>query len=209
MGKNALVVAGGQWQVPLINFLKSNKYKVTVIDPYPTSKGVLIADRHIQEDVRAKDAILTKIDMTYDLVCTDQSDISVDTVAFIAEKLNLRGNRVDVVKRFSNKYISRVYAKDIGVPVPTFAKVTSVNDIKDFVMEVGLPLMLKPCDSQSSKGIHKIDKNTTEKEMSVFLEDSLRYSFIKEVLYEKEKNNNWDKYIISFSYIVFCIQNMY
>ncbi len=46
--KRALVIAGGQWQVPLITELKSQGYIVTVVDPYNDSLGVLMADNHIK-----------------------------------------------------------------------------------------------------------------------------------------------------------------
>ena len=106
MAKNkehALVVAGGMWQVPLIKFLQGNNYSVTVVDPYDTSPGVKIADKHIKEDVRNKEKILSLLTEKYCIVTTDQSDISVNTVAFLSQKLNLPGNKESVVKKYTNK----------------------------------------------------------------------------------------------------------
>ncbi len=185
MGKNALVIAGGQWQVPIITYLKQNGYHVTVADPYTTSKGVLISDEQIQEDVREKDVILNKINRDLDIVCTDQSDISVETVAYIAEKLSLKGNREDVVVKFSNKYLSRKYAKRVNIPIPSFSEVSNLEEIRAFIKEVGLPLMIKPCDAQSSKGIHKIEEGVTDEELEVYLKDALKYSFIKKAILEQ------------------------
>ena len=185
MKQNALVVAGGQWQVPLIQYLKDNQYNVTVVDPYLTSKGVLIGDDQIQVDVREKELILSKINKRYNVVCTDQSDISVETVAFLAKEMSLNGNDENVVIKFSNKYLSRKYAKSVDVPVPAFTEVSSLSEMKRFIDEVGYPLMLKPCDAQSSKGIHKIDEGTTEEELKLYLEDALKYSFIKKAILEQ------------------------
>lgn len=185
MNKNALVVAGGQWQVPLINYLKEKQYKVTVVDPYLTSKGVLIADDQIQVDVREKEQILSKLSKEYDLVCTDQSDISVETVAYLANELHLKGNKEDVVLKFSNKYLSRKYAESVGVPVPAFTEVSTVGEMNQFIDRVGCPLMLKPCDAQSSKGIHKIDAGVSQEELADYLADALKYSFIKKAILEQ------------------------
>lgn len=185
MKKRALVVAGGQWQVPLINYLKEKNFFVTVVDPYTSSKGVIVADSHIQEDVREKEKIFSKIDTKYDIVCTDQSDISVGTVAFLADKLHLKGNKEDVILRFTNKYLSRKYAESIGVPVPAYTEVSTLEDINQFIDKVEFPLILKPCDAQSSKGIHKIDTGVRQSDLTDYLVDALQYSFIKKAILEQ------------------------
>ena len=131
--KRALVIAGGQWQVPLITELQQSNYWVTVVDPFDDSKGVQIADNHIKSDVRNKEYILSQIDEKYDIVATDQSDVSVETVAFLAKELGVRGNDIDVVRKFSNKYLSRLYAQSIGVPVPIFCEVDSAKQIELFI----------------------------------------------------------------------------
>ena len=105
---NALVVAGGQWQLPLILFLKRKGYFVFVVDPYDNSLGVLTANQHIKADVRDVDLIFEQIkNVVFDIVTTDQSDISVETVAELSKKLGVRANLLDTVRKFSNKYISR------------------------------------------------------------------------------------------------------
>lgn len=171
--------------MPLIQYLKDNQYNVTVVDPYLTSKGVLIGDDQIQVDVREKELILSKINKQYNIVCTDQSDISVETVAFLAEKLGLKGNDKNVVTKFSNKYLSRKYAKSVNVPVPVFTEVSSLSEMKRFIDKVGCPLMLKPCDAQSSKGIHKIEEGTSEEQFNLYLQDALKYSFVKKAILEQ------------------------
>lgn len=185
MTGNALVIAGGVWQLPLIQFLKGKGYRVTVVDPYSTSKGVLVCDHHIQLDVREKEQILAQIDREYDLVCTDQSDISVGTVSYLAKRLGLNGNDEEVVEKFSNKYRSRQYAKSIGVPCPDFTSVRTLREMKAFIQNTGYPLMIKPCDSQSSKGIHRIDAGLSDAELQACLDDALQYSFIGEAILEQ------------------------
>lgn len=158
--KKALVIAGGIWQTPIIKYLQERKYEVTVVDPYPTAVGVLIADKHIQADVRDTETILNKIaDKEYHIVTTDQSDISVKTVALLASHFGLAGNAPAVVNLFTNKYLSRDFAAKIGVPVPVFRKAESIQEIEKAIEETGLPAILKPADSQSSRGIAKIDKD--------------------------------------------------
>lgn len=185
--RNALVIAGGAWQVPLIDKLHDKGYHVTVVDPYLTSAGVKIADAHIQKDVREKEAIweIVKEMPKFDLVTTDQSDVSVETVAYVAERLGIPGNKEMVVEKFANKYLSRQYAQSVGVPVPAYTAVKTVEEIEAFIEQVGAPLIIKPCDAQSSKGIHKIEAGATKAELEEYLADALQYSFVKTAILEQ------------------------
>ena len=173
---NALVVAGGQWQVPLIKFLKTKGFIVFVVDPYDDSLGVLAGDKHIKADVRDVNTILNFIkDVNFDIITTDQSDISVETVAVLCENLNLRGNAVEIIRKFSNKYLSRKFAKKENIPIPKFSLIENKDEVDDFIQKNGLPIILKPCDSQSSRGIHKITSyNLTQ--ISTYINDALLYS---------------------------------
>jgi carbamoyl-phosphate synthase large subunit len=173
---NALVVAGGQWQVPLIEFLKKKGFCLYVVDPYDNSSGVLIADHHIKADVRDAECIVEQMaDIPFELITTDQSDISVETVAVLCKKTGLFGNSVDAVRTFSNKYLSREYAKKENIPIPKFSMVKNLREVEEFIRENGLPAIIKPCDSQSSKGIHKITGDNL-KQIPAFIEDALTYS---------------------------------
>lgn len=186
--KKALVIAGGMWQVPLIRFLQRNNYDVTVVDPYDNSPGVLIADNHIKEDVRDKEKILSQLSDRYDLVTTDQSDISVKTVAFLSQKLNLPGNQETVVDLFTNKFLSREFASKHGIPVPKYSLVHNTTDIVRFVSADRSNYILKPCDSQSSKGIHVINSSMSETVMKQYLDDALSFSSINKAIIERFVN---------------------
>lgn len=153
-----VVVAGGRWQIPLIQFLKQKGYSVSVVDPFATSPGVSIADHWYQADVRDYQLVYQLLkEKNVRFITTDQSDISVYTVAYVSEKLGLPGNSPDVVLRFSNKFVSREFAAEVGVRIPKFFKIRNLSDFKSAVSESDLPFIIKPVDSQSSRGIHKID----------------------------------------------------
>lgn len=161
--QEALVVAGGAWQVPIIQYLQARNYHVTVIDPYPTSPGVLIADEHIQADVRdVENIIKLTANHEYQIVTTDQSDVSVHTTAVLAKQLNLRGNEPDVVALYVNKYLSRVYSGQQKIPVPKYFKAYNTKEVQLAIEQIGLPVILKPTDAQSSRGIVKIDNHNSE-----------------------------------------------
>lgn len=171
-----LVVGGGLWQTPLIKYLKDKGHLVYVVDPYLHSPGVKFADKHIVCDVRDAEEIYKQLKgEEFKFVCSDQSDISVNTVSILNNLFGLSGNRIEVTDNFVNKFKMRELASSLNIPCPNYKKIFNVSDLKDFIKECRLPIILKPADSQSSRGVIKIDsENLTE--ISSFVVSSLKYS---------------------------------
>lgn len=183
--QNALVIAGGQWQVPIIQFLKNKNCRVFVADPLPSAPGVLIADAHIRADVRDFKKIKKLIsNKKIDIITTDQSDIAVPAVAELAWHFKLPGNDPKAVEKFTNKFISRQYALSQKIPVPQFHSITSINQVEKIISTIGLPVILKPADSQSSRGIFKID-NTNVDQVLQLGEQTFKASYANYILVEK------------------------
>lgn len=173
---SVLVVAGGLWQVPLIRYLKAKHHRVHVVDPYLHSPGVHLADCHIACDVRDYEEIERRtVGERYDFITTDQSDISVNTVARLNQARHLPGNPPEVTENFVNKYKMRLLAESLRLPVPKFARIDSASQLREFIAHAGLPVMLKPADSQSSRGVVKIEAGNLE-ELENNVVSSLRYS---------------------------------
>jgi carbamoyl-phosphate synthase large subunit len=124
MSAPVLVLAGGAWQVPIIQFLKEKGHPVFVVDPYTYSPGVKIADGHISADVRDLESIKLALSQfkvkNWAFVISDQSDVAMLNVANISSFLGLPGNDPGVVLLFTNKFKMREFALQIGVPVPKF-----------------------------------------------------------------------------------------
>lgn len=183
--KEALVIAGGVWQKPLIEYLKNKNYIVTVVDPYLYSDGAQIADKQIQVDVRDVDAILERVqDEHYEFIATDQSDISVNTVSILSEQLNLKGNPYQVTNSFVNKYEMRNLAKTLNITIPAYEKIYSLVELNQFIQKVKLPIIIKPPDSQSSRGVVKISDKNSDQIERLFLE-ALKYSNCGYIIAEK------------------------
>lgn len=184
-GGEVLVVAGGLWQVPLTNFLKAKGHRVAVVDPYLHSPCVPLSDRHIQCDVRDVDSIQALVKGgRFSAVVTDQSDVSVNAVAKLSQDLGLPGNAPEVTNRFVNKVLMREHATACGIPCPRFARVNHLHELQAFVKDVGLPVIIKPADAQSSRGVNKIDKENVDQLESLFVQ-SLKFSSCGYVIAEQ------------------------
>lgn len=152
-----MVIAGGQWQVPLIKYLKEAGHFVINTNLYPDSPGFQYADVGIVADVLDKEKNLD-IARQYqpNAVITDQSDIAVPTCAYVAEKLGLPGIGTALATQFTNKYIMRQFCHENGFPSPKFYQSSSASDALDLGQQLGFPLVVKPVDNQSSRGVIKV-----------------------------------------------------
>lgn len=152
------VIAGGEWQLPLITRLKLRGYKVLVINLYGETAGALAADVFEKADVTDREACL-QIAKHYSpsAILTDQSDIAVPATAYVAESLGLNGIGVECARRFTNKLIMREAAVRIGVPCPRYSAVTDEAGARNFFYRLNGPMVLKPLENQSSRGVTLIN----------------------------------------------------
>lgn len=178
-----MVVAGGDWQIELIKKAKAMGHYVICSNLYEDSPAFKYADACEVANVLDKEKNL-EIARKYmpDAVITDQSDIAVPTVAYVNEKLGLRGIGVDKADIFTDKTLMRQLCKESGLPVPDFKICSTVDDAKDMLKKHG-KIIIKPIDSQSSRGVYTI---TAQNQLEEKFQDTLSYSNRrKEILAEE------------------------
>lgn len=153
---NVLVVSGGELQIPIIKKAKELGHYVVCSNLYEDSIGFAYADAGEVSDVLDKEKNL-EIAKKYniDFVVTDQSDIAVPTVAYVSERLGLKGIGTKIAERFTNKYLMRKIAGEKGFCIPDFVKCISYNEAKVFA-EKHRKSIIKPVNSQGSRGIYTI-----------------------------------------------------
>jgi len=168
-----LIIGAGIGQLPLLKKAQARGVHVTVASipgPYPCFE---MADDVIYENIYHRDAIVEEARKRgITAVTSDQNDLMMPTVAYVAEKLGLPGNRFDTVMSYCNKNQFRDLCDKAGVPCPKHIAVDSIDfDAKNF--NSPLPWIVKPADSQSSIGIKKI---TSIEELQPALEVALAKS---------------------------------
>ena len=178
--RKLLIVGAGIGQLNIAKLAKEmNLYVVCV-----TSKGdwpvIPIADETWYIDIYDKETILKKaIEESIDAVITDQNDLTLPTVAYISENMNIPGNTYQQVESYCNKGIFRDNCKKLGIPVPVYKKIKN-NEYKGF--DVKLPWIVKPTDSQSSIGVKKIEK---QEEIEAALDGAIKASHSNEAILEE------------------------
>ena len=177
-----MIIGAGAGQVPLIREAKQRELYTMVVSIDGNYPGIYEADQHLIVDIFDKELILEIARQEkIQYILSDQSDFSVPTVAYVAEKLGLKGNSIETAEIFTNKQKQREFCLEHNYKVPhTQAISGECDDITSIT--IPFPWVVKPVDSQGSRGI-SIVSNYTEARCA--LKDALNYSKTKEIVVEE------------------------
>lgn len=177
----ALVLAGGFPQIALIQELKQRGYTVVLADWNENPVARKYADIYYQAstlDVESITEIAQKEEVKFLITaCTDQALL---TVAKVSEFLGLPCYiDYQTALNVTNKaYMKKVFCeKDI----PT-ARHIIVDDIRQVPENVEFPLIVKPVDCNSSKGVAKV---TNREELDMAISQAVIYSRTNTAVVEK------------------------
>jgi biotin carboxylase len=90
----------------------------------------------------------------------------LERAAQLRDILGLPGQRMDSVVPFRNKVVMKDALRAAGIRVADYASVECTTDIVAFVVEHGLPIVVKPRDSSGSMGLETIE---TQEELDAYL----------------------------------------
>lgn len=95
------------------------------------------------------------------------SELAMHPMNYLLRKLNIPCNSIETETIATNKYLMRKAMKEGGVDSPNFTLVKkdqSIEDIGNSVIGFSFPLIIKPCDLSSSRGVFKIESPDNLKE---------------------------------------------
>ncbi len=155
--RKLMVVGAGVCQVPIIRKARARGYAVLAVSAPGDYPGLRLADRAFEIDVRETEAIgaVARAEGIRGIL-TDQTDLPVPTVARVAERLGLPGIDPDCAVRFTHKAAMREACEAIGVPVPRHGTAATLAEAGQAGEAIGYPLVVKPVDSQGSRGVRRI-----------------------------------------------------
>ena len=181
-GRKILILGAGTWQTPYIIKAKELGLQTYVTDWSNDPEGKQYAHSFAQIDLKDKEQTLAYARKNDIEAVFTAADIGVPTAAYVAEELSLPYHSQSLAKEATNKYFMRKKAKDIGLSVPRFVLVKSLDEAVSNAVKIGFPLIIKPIDNFSSRGVRVL--NNTDELKEHFLE-SINASFSKEVLLEE------------------------
>jgi biotin carboxylase len=157
MEKIIMVLAGTYWQIPIVQKIKAMGFKSLVVNLYEDSPAFEYSDFSVIADILDKEKCL-QIAKEYniDAILSEECDIAMPTVAFIAKQMKLSALSIEHASLFTNKYMMRNYCKKINFPSPEYALCRNQADVKCF-FEKNKQSIIKPLDSNSSRGVFLVD----------------------------------------------------
>lgn len=181
----ALVLAGGYDQIGLIKELKIRGYYVYLADYLDNPPAKLYADEFYQIstlDIRAiKDLAEEKVVNIVITACTDQALL---TVATVSKELNLPCYiSVDIALNVTNKFYMKQILKENDIKTANYALIKN-NDkfIDKTIQNLKYPLVVKPADCNSSKGVVKV---TDYDSLKITLKEALQLSRSNKAIVEE------------------------
>ena len=180
--KKIVIIGANDFQNPLILKAKENGYETHVFAWQDGSIGEKTADFFYPISIIEKEKILEECKkIKPDAVLTIASDLATVTVNYIAEKLGLVGNSMECTLKSTNKYEMRKAFKEHNVQVPDFYEV-SENEELDKLINIKLPVIVKPTDRSGSRAITKV---TEIENLQEAVKNAISNSFEKKAIIEE------------------------
>lgn len=181
--KKIMILGAGVGQLPFINIAHQKGAYVIVISPEGDYPGIKLADQFYALDTRDKEGILAIAEKEkIDAITTDQTDVSVPAAAYVAEKLGLRGIGYERARTFTDKYKMRCAADKLGIHVPKFELAETLEEARECIGHMSMPVIIKPTDSSGSRGVFRID---TVDDLAIYFQKSIQYSYSNKVIIEE------------------------
>ena len=182
--KKILILGAGEGQVSLIRRANENGFITLVASPAGDYPGFAFASECCHVDIASQGSVLEiAIDKQIDAIATDQTDISVSTVDYVAKRLGLPHIECQNIDYFRYKYLMREICQSSGLPTIPYCVVSDPEEAKSFYLSLSVPsVIVKPVDSQGSRGVFRVDN---EMELTQAVLKSLGYSKQRKVIIEQ------------------------
>ena len=153
----ALVIAGGLPQIELIKQLKEREIEALLADGSPAAVARPYADKFFHVDVFDMEAIKDiAVNEKVDFLITVCADQVLLVVAKVSEMLGLPCYiDYETCQNVSDKIRMKRIFKQAGVPTTDYVETDHFD--MDIIGNLKFPLVVKPVDAYSSKGVRKAD----------------------------------------------------
>ena len=182
-GKSVLIFGAGINQLELIREAKSLGVISVVIDPQPDPPGRQEAEFFYRvggEDYDATRAVAVKHGVSG--MVTGQTEKPLRMMARLAEELGLIFHSPEVTERCLDKWLMKSAFRSHRIPCADGILIRHRDQLNEDLSGFSYPVIMKPVDSFSSRGVVRID---SQEELKTFFEESRNYSTHGDVIIEE------------------------
>ena len=159
-------------------------YQALVVNPDEDTPGMKNADVTLVSDIFDRQRVLD-FSRKHGVggIISDECDIAMNLVADYGKELGLSALDAETASLYTDKYLMREFCKKYGLPSPEYRLCESEEDAIALLHEINHAIILKPLDSNSSRGVFRCDN---EDEIRKHFSESLHFSRVeKKVLAER------------------------
>ena len=183
-----MILAGGNDQAALIKELKyhfNGDVETILLDMLSNVKAKPFADRFMQISTMDRDAVLKAAqEENVDYILTACGDQPLSTMAYVSARMGLPCYlSEDDVRDLTNKIYMKRKMVENGIPTSKFHVIQNLDDDVN-LDEFEWPLIVKPVDSNGSKGVKKVERR---EDFRVLLKEAMSYSLSKKAIVEEFK----------------------
>ena len=207
--KKALVLCGGIPQIELIRQLKERGVYTILADMNENVPARAHADKFYKVSVLDVDGVKqVAIDEKVDYIMTVCADQVLEVVAKISEELGLPWYiDAETAENVSKKSYMKKIFWDNGVPTTKYVILDKYDE--EAVKDLRYPIIVKPVDAYSSRGVRKVENEDELKEaIAVATDISRTKTAIVEEFFEGDEISV-DIYVEEGKANILCLTNIY
>ena len=180
---NRLVILGtNEYQNPLILRAKELGYETHVFGWKTGAIGETTADVYHNVNIMDYETLWEEVQKVNPCgVASIASELAMHPMNFLLRKLGIPCNNLETETIATNKYLMRCAMRDAGVDGPRFTLVEEDFDVTK-ISDFEYPLIIKPVDLSSSRGVMKID---SPDELQEAIDYALGWSKTKQAILEE------------------------
>lgn len=160
--KKLMLLGGSVLCIRYIQAAQEMGLEVLAVDKNPQAPALPYADFSEPVDIMDQQACLQAARRHGIDGVVAINDFGVMSAALVARELDLPGLPLEVAGIATSKCQMRQAWRDAGAPTIDFRRVSSADQLKSAVGEMGLPAIIKPCNSSGggSRGVMLLDESS-------------------------------------------------
>lgn len=181
--KKIMMLGGNYFQMTATRAAKELGHYVISVDYLPDNPAHKLADEYHNVSTIDKEAVLKLAqELQIDGIVSYASDVSAPTAAYVAEKMGLPTNPYESVMILTHKDLFRPFLIKHGFNSPKSRGFADMKEALEFFKALGKPAMVKPSDSNGSKGATRVD---SEADFEAAFSKAMSFSRQKVVIVEE------------------------